>query len=233
MQWDEELPFIGSEMSGFDEAYVSEVIKTCLALGLFDKDVFDREQVLTSKGIQERYCNIQRLNKRMSRIDKYSLLPEPQQRPSLSKKAKPKSTKTAQASTHQQSEKPQPATPTPPPTPTPQSPTSTADGNNAEWLKEFFSDNHSENLNLLCKNFGLQPGDMKRLRSLADAVVAEWELSHTEHRDYSDWSRHLISSMRIKNRDDQRPQSAKSSSKNPDPQTSDYTYKGGFGGVDI
>ncbi len=84
MQWDDELPFIGSEMSGFEEAYVSEVIKTCLTLGLFDKNMYDTEQVLTSKGIQVRYCNIQRLNKRMSRIDKYSLLDE-----SLSKRLQP------------------------------------------------------------------------------------------------------------------------------------------------
>lgn len=55
MQWDDELPFIGSEMSGFEEAYVLEVIKTCLTLGLFDKNMYDTEQVLTSKGIQVRY----------------------------------------------------------------------------------------------------------------------------------------------------------------------------------
>lgn len=76
MQWDKDLPFIVSEMSGFEEAYISEVINTCLALGLFDKNLFDTAEVLTSKGIQVRYCNIQRLNKRMSRIEKYSLLDE-------------------------------------------------------------------------------------------------------------------------------------------------------------
>lgn len=48
MQWDDELPFIGSESTGFDEAYVSEVIKTCLTLGLFNKKLFDNEQILTS-----------------------------------------------------------------------------------------------------------------------------------------------------------------------------------------
>lgn len=124
MQWDDELPFIGSEMSGFEEAYVLEVIKTCLTLGLFDKNMYDTEQVLTSKGIQVRYCNIQRLNKRMGRIDKYSLLDEPQQRTTASK-PKTKQPKAAKPVTPQA---PAQVTPVPP------APTKT---NNTEWLREF------------------------------------------------------------------------------------------------
>ncbi len=220
MKWDNELPFIGSEMSGFDEVYISEVIKTCLTLGLFDKNLYDTKYVLTSKGIQVRYCNIQRLNKRMSRIDEYSLLDEPQCKIATTSKSKPKQGKAPRQVT------PQP--PAVPLTPTPQPP---ASGNNAKWLTEFFADNHSENLRLLCKNFGLGIDDTGRLRILADAVIAEWELSHTEHRDYTDWSRHLISAMRIKNRD----ASSKASDQNQQPSapTSDHTFNGGFGGQDI
>ena len=220
MQWDNELPFIGSEMSGFEEAYVSEVIKTCLSLGLFDKNLYDTEQVLTSKGIQVRYCNIQRLNKRMSRIDNYSLLDEPQRKATTTSKSKPKQSKT-----------PKPVTPQPPTAPAAPTPQPPVPGNNAEWLTGFFADGHSENLRLLCKNFGLGIDDTERLRTLADAVIAEWELSHTEHRDYSDWSRHLISAMRIKNRDT----SAKTVNQNQQPSApaSDYTFNGGFGGQDI
>lgn len=222
MQWDDELPFIGSEMSGFEEAYVSEVIKTCLALGLFDKNLYDTEQVLTSKGIQVRYCNIQRLNKRMSRIDRYSLIEELTKTSSTrsrNKQAKPAKPATPKPAVAPQPEPLRPAVPQPP------------TGTNAEWLTEFFAENHKESLLLLCKNYGLQPNEIDRLRSLADAVVGEWELSHTQHHDYSDWSRHLISAMRIKCRDtsaepnNQSQQSA--------PQSSDYSYKGGFGGQDV
>lgn len=218
MQWDDELPFIGSEMSGFDEAYVSEVIKTCLALGLFDKNLYDTEQVLTSKGIQVRYCNIQRLNKRMSRIDRYSLM-EDQTKASSTKKRN-KQLKTAKPAVSPQPKPLRPAVPQPPTT-----------GTNAEWLTEFFAENHKENLLLLCKNFGLERGEIDRLRTLAVAVIGEWELSHTQHTDYSDWSRHLISAMRIKCRDT----SAKpnNQSQQPAPQSSDYSYKGGFGGQDV
>ena len=228
MQWDNELSFIGSEISGFDEAYVSEVIKTCLTLGLFDKKLFDTEQILTSKGIQVRYCNIQRLNKRMSRIDKYSLLDDPQKETAAKSRAKlttAKTPKTKKAS--------KPVTPKPPaasvaPGPASQPP---AADNNAVWLTEFFADGHSENLRMLCKNFGLGIEDTDRLRTLADAVVAEWELSRIQHHSYSDWSRHLISAMRIKNRDSS-PKTGKQNQQTNNP-VSDYSFKGGFGGQDV
>lgn len=86
IEWDEELPFICSELTGFDEAYVSEVIKTCLSLGLFSKELFDAEGVLTSKGIQERYSRICIQCRRVCHITDYSLLGQKQQ----PKQAKPR-----------------------------------------------------------------------------------------------------------------------------------------------
>lgn len=222
MQWDDELPFIGSEMSGFDEAYVSEVIKTCLSLGLFDKNLYDTEQVLTSRGIQVRYCNIQRLNKRMSRIDKYSLIEELTK--TSSARSRNKQAKSAKPTTPEPALAPQPEPPRPA-VPQPPSP-----GTNAEWLTEFFADKHKENLLLLCKNFGLAHGEIDRLRSLAEAVIGEWELSDTQHRDYSDWSRHLISAMRIKSRDTKCAAKDRATASDT---PADYSFKGGFGGQDI
>lgn len=78
IEWDEELPFICSELTGFDEVYVSEVIKTCLSLGLFSKELFDAEGVLTSKGIQERYSRICIQCRRVCNITDYSLLTQQQ-----------------------------------------------------------------------------------------------------------------------------------------------------------
>ena len=37
-------------------------------------------------------------------------------------------------------------------------------------------------------------------RRMAEAVVAEWELSRAGHADYRDWSRHLLDHVRIYNR---------------------------------
>ena len=74
MKWDNELPFICSELTGFEEAYISEVVKTCLSLGLFSKELFDTDKVLTSKSIQERYERICIQCRRVIKIDDYSLL---------------------------------------------------------------------------------------------------------------------------------------------------------------
>lgn len=74
MRWDEELPFIISEQTGFEEAYIQEVIKSCMVLGLFSKELFDKERVLTSKGIQERYRDIcKQLNRKCDFVE-FSLI---------------------------------------------------------------------------------------------------------------------------------------------------------------
>lgn len=67
MRWDEELPFIISEQTGFEEAYIQEVFKCCLMVGLFSKEMYDSNKILTSKGIQERYQMIGDLCRR--RVD--------------------------------------------------------------------------------------------------------------------------------------------------------------------
>ena len=74
MRWDEELPFIISEQTGFEEAYIQEVIKSCMVLGLFSKELFDTKRVLTSKGIQERYRNICKQINRKCDFSEFSLI---------------------------------------------------------------------------------------------------------------------------------------------------------------
>ena len=76
MRWDEELPFIISEQTGFEEAYILEVIRSCMTLGLFSKKLYDDEQIITSKGIQERYLYICKLLKRRVSITEYLLIDE-------------------------------------------------------------------------------------------------------------------------------------------------------------
>lgn len=74
MLWDEELPFILSEQTGFEEAYIQEVIKCCLALGLFSKELFEKEKVITSTGIQERYRKICTDSRRILDMTEYILI---------------------------------------------------------------------------------------------------------------------------------------------------------------
>ncbi len=74
--WDKELPFVISEQTGFEEAYIQQAIECCLSLGLFDANMFKSSGVITSKGIQERYQSICLANRRQNAVTDYSLLDE-------------------------------------------------------------------------------------------------------------------------------------------------------------
>lgn len=74
MKWDEELPFIVSEQTGFEEAYIQEVIKCCLVVGLLSKELFEKEKILSSKGIQERYKKICSDCRRICEFSEYILI---------------------------------------------------------------------------------------------------------------------------------------------------------------
>ena len=88
IRWDNELPFVISEQTGYDEAYIQEVINCCMNIGLFSKELFKAEGVMTSKGIQERYMNINRLCKRTATVGEYNLLDgKPKRKPKPRKKA--------------------------------------------------------------------------------------------------------------------------------------------------
>ena len=74
IKWDDDLPFIISEVTGFEENYISEVIYQCLKIGLFDKEMYEKEKVVTSKGIQNRYNDICKRAKRTASINSFSLI---------------------------------------------------------------------------------------------------------------------------------------------------------------
>lgn len=73
-RWDEELPFIISEQTGFEEAYILEVLKSCMNIGLLDKELYASHKILSSRGIQERYQKICKIAKRKCDIEEYSLI---------------------------------------------------------------------------------------------------------------------------------------------------------------
>lgn len=55
MVWDDDVPFMLSEILGFEEGTVHEAIKFCLSVGLLDKELFASHHILTSRSIQSRY----------------------------------------------------------------------------------------------------------------------------------------------------------------------------------
>lgn len=74
MRWDEELPFIVSEQTGLKEAHIQEVFISCMKLGLFSKELFESEKVITSSGIQERYRKICIDSRRVCDMSEYNLI---------------------------------------------------------------------------------------------------------------------------------------------------------------
>lgn len=121
--------------------------------------------------------------------------------------------------------KPKPATPKPAP--------ASPSADNQTCLKRFFGKDNSSNLEVLLMNFGLKPDDITMLRKVAKEVVAEWDIVKKEHSDYTDWSQHLISTMRIKLKDRQQTGGKTTANETEPPTSDDYQYSGGFGSKDV
>ena len=126
--------------------------------------------------------------------------------------------------------KPQPkaaSAPTPKPAPTAQP------ADNQACLKRFFGKENASNLEVLLMNFGLKPDDITMIRKVAKEVIAEWEISKKEHTDYTDWSQHLIATMRIKVKDRQQAKGKIAINETEPPSSADYQFDGGFGSKDV
>lgn len=57
MQWDEDVRFLISDEVGVNEGHVQEVVNKSVQVGLFNKEKFNQFEILTSKGIQERFLS--------------------------------------------------------------------------------------------------------------------------------------------------------------------------------
>lgn len=53
--WDKELPFDIADTIGVPEGTVKELIKKAVDVDFFDKEMFEKEHILTSRGIQSRF----------------------------------------------------------------------------------------------------------------------------------------------------------------------------------
>lgn len=74
INWDDDLPFILAEQTGFTEKYILQVINYCISVGLFSEQQYESNKILTSRAIQERYSFICRQGKRKSPIRDYALI---------------------------------------------------------------------------------------------------------------------------------------------------------------
>lgn len=69
--------------------------------------------------------------------------------------------------------------------------------NNRKFLDEFFKETNWAQIEVICMQLHTNP---ETLRSEAEEVIAEWELTEATHSDYTEQARHLINQLRIKYR---------------------------------
>jgi len=187
MRWDKELPFIISEQTGYDEVYILEAVNCCLNIGLFSKDLYDREGVLTSKGIQERYRLICRSCRRNGRIGEYNLVDVSEEKPISSEEITVSSEEKAINSAKST-----------------QSKLNKRKENNTacylareDFLKKFLHDNPDKGaLGRTVMAMGLS---IDEFAMLAREVVDEWAATGKEHpKGFSDAASNLIAAVRRK-----------------------------------
>ena len=68
--WDEDICFVLAKILDFDEKYIQDVVTYSVEIGLFDKEYFEKDKVLTSRSIQRRY-----IGATLRRKTNYSILP--------------------------------------------------------------------------------------------------------------------------------------------------------------
>lgn len=74
--WDDDLAFLVADEVGTKEGTVKELVRKAVQVKFFDKDIFDKYSVLTSKGIQNRYILATKERKKVELEFKYLLTNE-------------------------------------------------------------------------------------------------------------------------------------------------------------
>ena len=69
--WDEDLPFVVADSVGTTEGAVIEVVKKAVQVDFFDKEMFEKQQILTSRGIQSRFKKVASRREKIEYVDKY------------------------------------------------------------------------------------------------------------------------------------------------------------------
>lgn len=74
--WDDDLAFLVADEVGTKEGTVEELVRKAVQVKFFEKDIFDKYSVLTSKGIQNRYILATKERKKVELEFKYLLTNE-------------------------------------------------------------------------------------------------------------------------------------------------------------
>lgn len=77
IKYDNDTVFDLTDMTGFEEDRIKEILSACGEVGLLDGYLMTVERVLTSHGIQKYYANTCANLKRKAKVEEYSLLDNP------------------------------------------------------------------------------------------------------------------------------------------------------------
>lgn len=72
--WDNDMTFLVADEVGASEGAVLEVVNKATQVGLFNKDIFKKYKILTSRGIQKRYLEVVSRRKAIDLISEYLLV---------------------------------------------------------------------------------------------------------------------------------------------------------------
>lgn len=230
VEWDERLRSkLDRELPCVGVGLIENIIDRLVRWGFFDKDLFNQSSILTSRGIQRRYFGAVRKRKCDSSSLPYLLIsPFPEQDEIANPNPVPQSVPKASNPTTKDGSDNKSV-----PNHRKYQPTIIrGEDGNSKCRSIFFSPSNRGNLEMFMMNLSLRKEDFTRLEQLADVVINEWNITGTAHTDYPDWSRHLISLIRIKLQQFNKGKKP-SITASPNVKESNYTFDGGFGGQDI
>lgn len=71
LKWNDDIAFLAADNLGLDEQEVLDVLKVAFKVGFFDENMFVKYNILTSKGIQERYIAAASRRKKITLIKEF------------------------------------------------------------------------------------------------------------------------------------------------------------------
>lgn len=71
LKWNDDIAFLAADNLGLDEQEVLDVLKVAFKVGFFDENMFVKYNILTSKGIQERYIAAVSRRKKITLIKEF------------------------------------------------------------------------------------------------------------------------------------------------------------------
>lgn len=72
--WDSDMPFLIADKIGVSEGAVHEIVKKAMQAEFFNSDIFEKYQILTSRGIQSRYIEAIGRRKEVTLLKEYMLI---------------------------------------------------------------------------------------------------------------------------------------------------------------